>query len=506
MAEKKKRKHKGLIIFLTIVLIVIVLPISLVYGLFFDSSTKDVKKDENFTMEKFGETIIVDSLDFASLEDHKISFQIKEEYLNQALLLASEDMDPTLSKYLKKIYVDFQEDCYKFYIDLEVPLFKTRACLITKLESNSEGFAFIIKDVKVGRLGGFYWVLEKFVDDSMLNDIFASTGLSIKADIENHQLTYSLNSLIHDLKNMGVIETGSFFFKMMSDFLSNEQLVSYDFYSNDSMSIDIDLTKLHQNQFVDANYDLNLDLLAIKNATETHINNNPTFTKTTDNIQSFFEQTFRNTYASKLTGHKSIKNIAIEQINAAQLTSVGDSVNVVIQEKEINDYFSISEIIGDTVIFHRDTTTGHKVNFVTIDNFYTNMYKDSTGSYADFVIGLNISGYETVATIETKLVTTSGTTMEFEFTEHAFNFGAVELDGELKNSFIDYLSTGLSHSEDSTIKLSNDKQSIIVDFADAISDSIYSTIIKNHCNVACNIFGNNLQTTEAGLEINISFQ
>lgn len=502
MAEKKK-KRKGLIIFLSIILVVIVLPIGLIYGLFYDGNTRNIVKDETFETEQIGETMVVDSMDFENTNNHVLSFKLKEDLLNQAFLKASEQLDEQIKKIVRKVYVDIQEDCYKFYIDVSVPMFKTRACLITKLSYEEENILFHINDVKVGRLGGFDWLIKKFVNDQTMEDLFSSAGLSIKSHLNENYFSYNTTDLVNDLERLNLTAGDNLYFVMLKEFINDENLISYDFYSNDALSVNVNLDRLHSNDIYDSHYDLNLDIFKVQTKTEADIMANPNFDKTDINIKNLFESNFQAEFAATLECEKSIKQIVQEEINASNFTSTTGSLNIDISEEQINDYLKDSEIIGNTVVFHRQDKDNYKVNFLTVDNFYVNLYKEETTTFADFVIGLNVTGFETVVGIKTKLTNSSGTRMEFSILDDGYRFGQLTLKDDLKREFVNYLINGFDHNDDTSLSLNSNQTGIILDFQDAINGSNYGTIINNHCDISCNIYGETASTTDAGVILSI---
>lgn len=498
----KKKMKKGWIIFL-IIFCVIALPIGVTYGLFFDVSTKDVKQDPNYSIEKMGEKIIVDSLDHTSEEPHLISFKLEEDIIDQVLMSAKGEIPAPFSNYVKKIYVDVDTNKYNFYLDIAVPLFQTRVCLLTELDVEMYDIEFTIEDVKVGRVGGFSWVIDKFITDDILTNAFASTGLSIKSNIKERKLTYNINDFVSDLERLGVLGGDDIFSSMIKEFINNDQLVTFNVYNGEPFGININLTELHANSSEDENYDLNLDLDLVRTATIEDIVSTENFEKTTDNIKSLFESNFRNIFSSTLSGHRTIKEVAVSQINASSITS-GTSLDVVITEEDINNYFKMSDILGNTIIFHREDGNTHKVNYFTVDNFYVNLFEENYVQCADFVLGLNVNGYETVISVKTPFTGVNNNKLTFSLEEATFNFGSIDISDNLKNYFIDYLANGISCEDDQTIKLSDDRSEIVVDFTSIISSSNKASFIEENCDIAVTMYGEVRPSQEAGFKIRIT--
>jgi hypothetical protein len=506
MARRKKRNpFKGLIVFV-VILLIICLPVGAAYLLLFDNTTIEVEKDPSFSIEKVGQEIVVDSFDDVK-ETHKLSFVLKENMLNQALISATGDLISQIPV-AKQAYIIIEENSYNFYIELSLPAFQSRVCLETVLSYKEETFFFTIKDVKVGMLGGFDFLLDYFVNDGMLNEILKSTGLSINSDLANRQLSYKMSDLTKDLKNMGAIDGESLYSSMIEEFITNENLLSYEFYNNHQLSVHVNLELLHTNELYDSTYDLKLDIDSVKENVESYIEANPDFIKNDANIKTLFENEFKSTFASSLQGYPTVKEIINDQIEAKfALGSMPlEGFDVFVTEEEVNDFLKMSNILGNTYVFHRNEDGHHKVNYITADNFYVNFHNDVSESYADFVIGLNINGYETIATINCPMTSSSAGELIFDLEHADFKFGQLDISAGIEEQFIKYLAEGLSNSDDDTIHLDTATNNVVVDVYNALEGTVASEYIKNYCNVDTSVYGESFETTNSGIKIAISMK
>jgi hypothetical protein len=270
------------------------------------------------------------------------------------------------------------------------------------------------------------------------------------------------------------------------------------------MSIDIDLTKMHRNNSYDSNYDLNLDLSSVKSMTEQYIIDNPSFERTTDNITNKFYNNFKNTFSTQLTGFDTLETIAVNQINNYNFSPTNTSGEVIITEQDINNYLKMSEVFGNSIIFHRQDGESYKVNYITVDNFYVNLYTNSLGSYADFVVGLNITGYEIMASITCEVSTHNGSELRFDLKNASYRLGDIEIDSALKEKFVDYLASGLSHGDDDTISLSSNRENLIISFNHALQASNAAPFLS-HLDVDARVYGDNLNSTNAGVKLNVTY-
>ena len=119
-------------------LLVVAIPVGLVYGLFFDDSTKEVTLQEGQTGQSIGNRVIVDSLDPAP-EEHHIHAVVTENDVDNLIHYGLEESHFS-SKIVKKAYVRVDKNRYKFYADIDLTYFKTRIRFDTILSESGERY------------------------------------------------------------------------------------------------------------------------------------------------------------------------------------------------------------------------------------------------------------------------------------------------------------------------------------------------------------------------------
>ena len=102
-----KKFLKALIILL---IVFVILPVALVFILFFDTGKMKVNYDDNFTKEKWTNALVVDSLDNTK-KDKAMSFIVTEEDINNLIHSSIKD-NAELNKYLSQLAVDITDDHY----------------------------------------------------------------------------------------------------------------------------------------------------------------------------------------------------------------------------------------------------------------------------------------------------------------------------------------------------------------------------------------------------------
>ena len=68
-----------------------------------------------------------------------------------------------------------------------------------------------------------------------------------------------------------------------------------------------------------------------------------------------------------------------------------------LSEHDINAYIKGRNVVGYSSLLHRQTDESYKINFISMDNFYTNIYQNDK-QVAEFVGKINVNGYHTSLT------------------------------------------------------------------------------------------------------------
>jgi hypothetical protein len=107
-----KKRHTGLKVFLWILLIIVVLPIGLLYGLAYDSSGSAPTEDENFSKDSLVQNIVTSSLDDTA-SSKSMDFTLSQDNLNQILLSTLKDKTSSIPGY-EGAYIEIEDKQYVF--------------------------------------------------------------------------------------------------------------------------------------------------------------------------------------------------------------------------------------------------------------------------------------------------------------------------------------------------------------------------------------------------------
>ena len=241
-----KKFFRGLIITLVVL---IILPVALVFIFLFDTGKMKVTYDDNFQMEKWSQALVVDSLDNTETQK-KVRFTVTEADINN-MLYSGIKGNTQIQKYLTQFALDIQEDAYTLNVSGKFYFFETRAKLTAKLSKDQidgkNAFILSVDKMSVGRLTQLkpivMFFLNRFLTDDTLDALTAN--LKLHTDLANSRL-YIYTEDLRDMINQGLAGgsgTSDFYFAFINDFL-DKNLVTVDFYGNESLNISVNLEPL----------------------------------------------------------------------------------------------------------------------------------------------------------------------------------------------------------------------------------------------------------------------
>ena len=461
-----KKFFRGLIITLVVL---IILPIALVFIFLFDTGKMKVTYDDNFTMETWSQALVVDSLDPAESEK-KAKFTVTEADINN-ILYSGIKGNTQIQKYLTQFAIDIQEDAYTLNVSGKFYFFETRAKLTAKLSKDKVGdkdaFILSVDKMSVGRLTQLkpivMFFLNRFLTDDTLDALTAN--IKLHTDLENSRL-YIYTEDLREMINKGVnggSGTSEFYFAFINDFL-DMNLVSFDFYGGDSLTVDINLQPLTGNDY-DASAGENvyypmpyentvtkltidgeqkqLSLNVIKEAIMTLMNEGEITPTNLSQVSSYLFNGANgsnvpscdlskigiispNTYLgfSDLVASSSIDDMLKGAVSTFDGYSTDLSINsfdiATLKESEINLFLKSQSCFGMKYFLTRQIGEGDfKVNYIALDNAYMNIYGDN----AIISVGLNINGLETIITLKMVVDTSNTDTSKLVYKVDKVYFG-----------------------------------------------------------------------------------
>ena len=487
-----KKFFRGLIITLVVL---IILPIALIFIFLFDTGKMKVTYDDNFTMEKWSQALVVDSLDH-TVDQKKASFVVSEADINNILYSGIKN-NTQIQKYLTQFAIDIQEDAYTLNVSGKFFFFETRAKLATKLSKGKVGdkdaFILSVDKMSVGRLTQLKPIVMFFLNQFLTNETLdaLTANLKLHTDLQNSRL-YIYTEDLREMINQGInggAGTSEFYFAFINNFL-DLNLVNIDFYGGESLNVDINLEPLTGNDY-DASVGSNvyypmpyentltkltidgeekkLSLDVIKDAIAVLFNKGLI---TNANLSSLSNYLF-NGYNGSNAPEYSLTDIGItvkeayQGFNLVEASSIDDMLKnavsnydgyvtdisttsfdiATLKESEINLFLKSQSCFGMKYFLNREVSEGnHKVNYIALDNAYMNIY----GEDAIISVGLNINGLETWVTLKMKIDNTNTDAGKLVYKVDSVYFGKesenLKISDDTKNVIFETLAESVNQS------------------------------------------------------------
>lgn len=545
-----KKFFKTLLILLVIF---VVLPIVLLFVFVFDTGKMKVNYDDYFSKEGMTKALVVDSLDY-TVDQQVAKFSITEDDLNNLLYSSYKD-NAEVKKYLTQLAVDITDDSYVINASGKFFFFETRAKLTAELSKKmvsrngveAEAYVFTIKKVTLGRLTKLKEVimffLKQFLNNSTLDALTAN--LNLHTDLKN-ECIFIYASDVRDLLNSAVGTGGGmseFYFTFINDFLDHN-LLEFNFYDNNALSINIKLDKLTGNDYGEGEYvaykmpyentltkltingeEKKLSLDVIREAIVSLLNDGIIQTSEIKQISDFLFQGYhlsivpdcdlssigipnKETYQGfNLLPPSSMDDLLTDSVASfADYDPAVNSFDIVnIKEEDVNNYLRTQSMLGNKYFLEREVGANkHKVNYIALDNAYINLTSDK----AIITAGLNINGLETTITLPMALNETDSTGTKLVYDAEPLYYGATPENGErltLNSNTESLIFATLKDAvrDDSFFfleegKLAIDFGAIIngainsVNTGNAVYDEAYKNFLRNDADYQISVVGDNI--------------
>lgn len=442
-----KKFFRGLLITLVVL---IILPIALVFIFLFDTGKMKVTYNEDFTVENWSKSLVVDSLDNTP-SIAKAKFVLTENDINNFIHSQIKN-NKQLTKYLTQLAVDIKKDSYVVNVSGKAFFFETRAKLTAKLskeivmseEGEKEAFVLSVDKMALGRLSSLKPVIMFFLNTFVNNETIDALTSSIKlhTDLQNSRMflyTSDFREMIN--KNMGGgTGTSEFYFSFINDFF-DMNLLTIDFYADDALTIDVNLEPLTGNDYSasigdNVYYPMNyeetttkltikgeekkLSLNTIREALVSLLDDRIIETKDltavsnylfqgykVDNVPDFNLSSIGIPVKEAYPGFAIVDSSSLDDIMQNAIATFPDydpGINefdiATLTESQINLFLKTQSALGHKYFLQREIADSqNKINYIAIDNAYMNIY----GNNLAISVGLNINGLETWLTIKMEL-------------------------------------------------------------------------------------------------------
>lgn len=519
--KKKKSKKKVVIIVLLVVFLVLfVFPPAFVFIFIYDTSKMKVTYDEAFDSDKWAESLVVDSLD-NTVSEGAAKFSITESDVNNMLYQSYKDSEE-MQQFVKQIAIDVRKNSYVFSISASLGFFNTRIQIVTNLSKGQvenrngvleDAYIFTIKDVVLGKVPGLKPLVMSILKQS-IGDSF-NTGDSqfeIHADLD-HSRFYVFAS---DFRNMignalgGGSGSSNFYTSFIYDFLDNG-LVDVDFYSNEALTIKVQLDKLTGNDYDEGQYVYYN--MPYENTTTKLTINNQQKKLSLDTIrealvslmdQGLIEESNLNLVSEYLfNGYHDdnapdcdLNSIGIYDKNAYQGFNVATPLSVDdlirnsvssfdgyspiltsfdianLEEDDVNTFLHTQNIFGNKFFLTREVSDGkYKTSYIALDNAYINL----TSNGAIISAGLNINGLETNVTMLMDIDAENSKNAKLAYTVNEIYYGGTDGEGNritANDGTKGLLFQTLKNSVNSEAFTFTEDGLFIMDFSDLITQGI----------------------------------
>ena len=474
------------------------------YALLYDGKTEQITYEENFDLKDTGYRILADSLEKCESEG-KIAVEVTQDDVNNLLHYALEQVKNPITT---KAYMVVNGETYHFYVDLNGYVIKSRAHITTSFreDKKTNSFVFKIKDISLGNINGFRGIgkkaLDTFVKQETIDNFIASTGLSIKYDPDRLSLSYNKDDLLKDLTKMLGGDTGIYLTVFQS--LLKQGLVELNFKSDKVIEGAVNLNKLRSNEYTTEDPG-QITVNASDVRTKCHdnllklINNNILNPDDNNQLTTVFKYLFagyknsddstkalvdsldlsciadsigdKTTYVGLNNPSENILNRMSENINVHGLVN-GETHVCQLDENVISEYVRTLSVVGYTALVNLKTKDGLRVNFVTLDNFYCNIYRDMEShgeKTVDFIVRININGYPTSLAFSTMLPDEGIVNNSLTFTLRDMKYGEIT-DPDLIDTFFGIIAEALK-GNDNSLTADKEHHSITFNFESIIKEA-----------------------------------
>ena len=512
-----KKFFRGLLITLVVL---IILPIALVFIFLFDTGKMKVNYNEDFTVENWSKSLVVDSLDNTpSLA--KAKFVLTENDINNYIHSQIKN-NKQLTKYLTQLAVDIKNDSYVVNVSGKAFFFETRAKLTAKLskeivvseEGEKEAFVLSVDKMALGRLSSLKPVIMFFLNTFVNNETIDALTSSIKlhTDLQNSRMilyTSDFREMIN--KNMsGGSGTSEFYFSFINDFF-DMNLLSIDFYADDALTIDVNLepltgndysSSLGENVYYPMNYEdtttkltikgeeKKLSLNTIRDALVSLLDDRIIDAKDLAKVSNYLFQGYKvdNVPEYNLSsigipvketypGFALVDSSSIDDIMKSAISTFGgytpslDTFDIAtLTESQINLFLKTQSALGHKYFLQREIADSqNKINYIAIDNAYMNIY----GNNLVISVGLNLNGLETWLTLKMELVAEESTNKLVYSTKKVY-FGKEEKNLEISEGTKDVIFKTLAQAMNQSSFKFDENGKMTITFAGIIDAAIGS--------------------------------
>ena len=492
---KKKKYHIGLWITLGF-FSVFFIGVGVLFGLVFDKTTNTTEYQEK-TITEIGTRSFINGL-HGLTNNGKINVGISKNDINGLLVNVQKEQLANVTQ-IKKMYILMNSNTRAtLYVEAKASILQSRLSIETEIVNDDVNGKLILRihDVKLGDLP-----LSKNVARNIFLIVGLDDGTGVKNvgdfifDFAKWEISMSKDVIFDAVKN----NVGEGLVTDILATIQDKNLVSFDVDTANLIEMVIDLNSLKRNdEFLtndndhiiinrsDSTYAINGvdEIHAVIDSRMQKIINHASSLDSSQ-LQNLFKYLFngyeassdevRNTintlnannaglfrkvgipdvtkyesYGSQLKSDAgSLLGNAKAQINEGDLISSSGAV-CTIYEKDLNKYLRGQGVIGNSGVVSFKVGDKLEYAFFVVDNFYCNLYQTGEGEnkvgHMCFVVGVNISGFETYIILDMSERTDS-TDGNVYFKLDKLYFGEIDATENLSKTVFDMLEQNLPSGE-----------------------------------------------------------
>ena len=459
IVAKKRISFLGLWIFLFFLLISAV-PVVTLGSLFFNKEThEDVT--ENTTAKEAG--IVFNNIFNSSMSNVKNSgemkFEITQDDINSILQtgvqytldsITDEQIKSEVENIVKNVYFEINQDNYTLGLDANLYGFKTNIEFVSRLAWDYDdkdildrSIYFQILDLRLGNVSVLKSLVgeipEELISQAQVDDYVSQLGLSLQVSLKELKITYKISDAILDLTNMMSSDSQdySIFVDAIKDF-AKKDIFDISFNKDKKISAKVDLSPFADNERLCThdkdkseltnNIEIYRDYVELlRNLPE------PIASSQSSIVFRFLARGYKGLVEEDKNTILSLKEIiqnntidgldpitdvttyeptygAIETVeNLDLIDALFDGINqddllagkiAELDENKVNQLVDSTYILGYSLFIENtiedENGNSHKeLHYIIIDNFYCNI----VDGHIYFTLGINVNGYEIVATI-----------------------------------------------------------------------------------------------------------
>lgn len=516
---KNGKSHTGLKIFLGIFIplfIIVILPITLIFSLFYDSSFNNEKYPTNYVLEEKINNVFYNSVENTK-NDGLVNINASEYALNGLLhsVIYSSNLVDENNKIISNYYIDIYEQNITLTVDINLSFFKTKAKIIVepKLYKNSdftkEYFSLKIKDIKLGRLGGIKNLIKQFlnnVDNNYIEQSFKDSGLTVHSNLEDFEIKYYIVDLVNDINKMLNSDGKQSLINSLLNFSFSNDLFDFNINENNNLSLNLKLNDLDENEnFQTRDKETNINLEPYINKLETVIENQIINYDYCDTFFSYLIYGYD--YLSsedqaiiypldlsiiEIENNSSYKGIEYEDkkdindiiINNFDLSNPNESI-LTINEDEFNGYLKTQNLIGYNYLLSKETSSSYTFNYFAIDDFYINFVDNKMY----LTIGFSVNGFDTSIFMDFTNKNEVDNKLVLKLNE--VRYGNILANEEIVSLLFEILSNNFK-DEHGVLTIDKTNKEIAIDIAYIFPQTIKDQIELLGGDISCSIIGSSL--------------